>query len=175
MDWIMKTFFLSLGSILTVIISSLFNVFYDRINYKREIRKEFIKKRIAAYGEIEEIIGSISMSLKYADGYCHNIFIKKLAFQNFTLHLGLSLKFNIWYSHAIQELLIELNKIQLLILDNADYDFTENSQCYQSKLEMGKKMYNEILIIRGKLRNNISIDYMNMHKTKSNRITETKK
>ena len=163
MDWKNMTYVL-IGSVLTVLISSLFNILSNNIKYKREIRKSLIKRRIEGYEAIEDVIGTISLVVQDNDKKrYHLIFSREESFKQFFILLGIALKFSLWYSPNIIKLLSELNQISMLI--GKDYCFDETSPNYLPKVEMGKNKYEEIWIIKTKLQEQIGKDYMSMHKT----------
>lgn len=153
------------GSLTTLVLSEIIGWLKKRDEYKHDIRKEFIRKRIEAYERLEDVIGPLNLVMQDTDGKrCHFVFIRKATYEQFCFDVGLAMKFCLWYSQDITDLLSELNKIQMVIAE-PEYDFEVTSLHYERKVQEGKNMYETIWNIKQRLVSQIGKDFENMHKT----------
>ena len=130
--------------------------------FKKTIFVNFINRRINAYAELENLIGTLSMMLTDVDGGKYNlVFSEKDMWGEFLLHILTPLKFNTWYSTEVIKILVEINNLQDVI-GILKYD---NAECIKENIKIGKENYLRIRLLKEGLTNQIREDYKTLHIT----------
>lgn len=152
------------SSVVAILVAELLRHFRDKHLYKMEIQKELIKRRIEAYDQLEHIVAGLSLVVETEDKLrYHCIFVRKTLYETFVKDVGVSLKYNLWYSNEITDLLSELNKIINLILEPG-YEFEETPEFYDKKAQQGIVLYEPICLIKERLVKQMGFDLKEMHR-----------
>lgn len=150
------------SSILTASLTGFFTWRMKQNEFKKTVFVNFINKRIEAYIELENLHGTLSFVIRDDDGQkYHAIFSRLESFQMFFLNLGLSLKFNIWYSPEIIEILRKINDLQEEI-GSLRFD---SEEVISKNIKIGKRNYGRICNLKDELLAQIRKDFSNIHIT----------
>ncbi|MCM0721634.1 hypothetical protein NBH15_25610 [Parabacteroides sp. W1-Q-101] len=152
------------SSVAAILVSEFLRLYRDKVLYKMEIQKELIKKRIEAYDQLEHIIAGLSIVARDEDGRrYHCIFVRKVLCETFMKDVGTALKYNLWYSNEIIDLLTEMNGVINLIVEPG-YGFEETPEFYERKELQGMSMYEPIRAIKERLIAQMGFDLREMHR-----------
>lgn len=158
------------SSLLTLIIKGFIDLYIRNSEYKKDIQKSFIKRRIEAYEQLENVIAPLNLIFEDTDGRrIHFIYVRKTTFEQFSLQLGAALKYNLWYSPEIIDLLGELNSVQLSILEPG-YHFEETPEFCDKKIQEAKNMYEFIWKLKSDLTKQIGKDLQTIHEVKFSQL-----
>ena len=153
-----------ISSVVAILVTEFLKVRRDKMLYKMEIQKEPIKRRIEAYDQLEHIIADLSLVLGQDNGMCyHFIFVRKTTYKTFITDVATSLKYHLWYSQEIIDLLGELNHVANCIVEPG-YEFEDTPKFYKEKIQDGIAMYKPICEIKEKLIAQMGSDLKEMHK-----------
>lgn len=141
-------------------------------DYKKEIHKTFIDKRLNAYHEIEImlramywVIGDSVDSKKY-----HLFLMDSEQYSSFMIGYGRALLATMWYSHEIRTLLLKLNYFILKHSDfmplNPDQKFINESFVTDERVEIATQLYPTINDFKVKFEDQMIKDFSKFHKIK---------
>ena len=133
--------------------------------FMKTVFLNFINRRLEAYNELENLLGTLSFVIRDDDGIkYHSIYSRVESFQNFILNLGLVLKFNTWYSNDILVILRKINDLQET-LGGMRFD---SEEAIKSNIIIGKENYERICRLKDELLAQIRTDFKNIHITDFN-------
>jgi len=154
------------SSILTALITGALNWFMKRNDYKKEVYKKIIDKRLIAYQEVEQLIKSMYFVLyDKRTGLKYNKFLMDVEdFNEFFVHFGRSMNNSIWYSTGLRKLLQSLNQF---VLNNSNIFPVNRLEEPKTETDIIKEIspfYDEINDLKTELENQLIIDYHSFHK-----------
>jgi hypothetical protein len=139
-------------------------------DYKKEIQKNFIEKRLNAYQDIELmlramywVIGDSINGKKY-----HLFLMDSEQYTSFMLGFGRALHATMWYSNEIRTLLLKLNHF---ILENSEFmplnpdqRFINEEFVTELRVKIAISLYKEIDDFKKELENQMIKDFSRFHK-----------
>ena len=130
--------------------------------FKKTVFVNFINRRLEAYSELENLLGTLSIVFRDIDGKkYHSLFRDIEPFRLFFLNLGLVLKFNTWYSPEIIEILRKINNLQEVV-GVLTFD---SEEIMSENINVGKMNYEKICNLKDELTTQIRKDYSSLHIT----------
>lgn len=131
--------------------------------FKKTVFVNFINRRIDAYEQLENLLGTLSIVYRDFDGKkYHSLFRNVGPFQQFFLDLAMVLKFNTWYSPEIMDILRKINDLQETLVG---LKFNDNEEEIIENIGIGKLNYERICNLKDELLAQIRADYKNIHNT----------
>lgn len=151
------------SSILTALLTGLITWKIKQSEFKETVFVNFIKRRIDAYEQLEDLLGTLSIVYRDSDGKkYHSVFRNVGPFQQFFLDLAMALKFNTWYSPEIIDILRKINDLQETM---GGLKFNDNEDEIIENAGLGKLNYERICNLKDELLAQIREDYKNIHNT----------
>lgn len=133
--------------------------------FKKTVFVNFINRRLSAYEELENLIGTLSVIIRDDDGLKYNFIFKDVGMWGiFFKDITAALKFNTWYSTNIIDTLRDINNLQDVI---GKLDF-ETEESINKNIKVGKENYERIRLLKEKLVYQIREDYKTIHITDFN-------
>ncbi len=172
---ILSSSFLSAG--LTGLISWLIK----QNEYKKEINKRFINKRLDAYQDLELMIRSMYWVIGDKEkGYKYHLFLMdSKKYVDFLVGFGRSMHAKMWFSRKIRKTLTEINAF---VLYNSDFmplepekTFLNNDFVTEERILKAVGFYETIDNFKIELEDQMFLDYSQMHKVSLRKLLKGNK
>lgn len=164
--------------IILILSSSLFSAgltglitwFIKQNEFKREINKRFIEKRIKAYEDIELMLRAMYWVVgDTTKGYKYHLFLMDSnQYSSFILGFGRSMHATMWYSDEIRKILKKINEFILVNSDfmplNPEKSFLNKEFVTDDRIKTAVGFYRIINDFKIQLENQMIIDYSRIHK-----------
>lgn len=146
------------SSVLAALLSIGGNHLLAQLQFKRDYYKEIIAKRLRAYEQVDELIGTLRATT-YDDGgrIAHVVFVNKAVHDGANLLAGTGGGLGMYVSEGLRETLSELN---FLLLKRPD-DATE-----QQAFEIGAAHREQISALRKRMEYLVSADLLELYKVR---------
>ncbi len=147
-----------IAGILSAIVSAIVSIILKKIDYRNEYYKILVHKRLNAYEFLERQIAVLKISvLDSSDGKAYYMIFDETSdeFHNYQKNLVAAMAYSIWINTKTVTIMEDLNGLfyQIGNLINED-----------NIIEIGKKYYDEIFILRKKLEISVRKDLLNLYK-----------
>jgi hypothetical protein len=154
-----------LAGITGAIIALIGNVILKKLEYSHEYYKILIRKRLEAYEFLEKQIAILKQSVFSAkDGKTYHVMFSQGVKGCFELQSNLSLAFafSMWISNSTLDIMSKINRV---LLEEMIYLKEDSSS--EELVDLGKKLYIKLAILRDELEESVIIDLRNIHNIKT--------
>ncbi|NOX47726.1 MAG: hypothetical protein GXO89_12195 [Chlorobi bacterium] len=158
------------SSLLSAGLTGFITWFIKQNEYKKEINKRFIDRRLNAYQDIELmlrpmywVIGDTTKGYKY-----HLFLMDSKHYSSFILGFGRAMHATMWYSDEMRKILSKINEFILLNSDfmplNPEKSFLNKEFVTDERIRIAVGFYTQINDLKKEIENQMIIDYARMHK-----------
>lgn len=156
------------SSVLAAILTSIFNLIIQSLNYKREYYKKIIDKRIEALEQIIELSNQLKVMTHLENGQICNIIFTKGEdyYNNFMILLALTVNQSFWLNDEVNETLLELNIFLHEEIGNK-IEFENELNRSNQLVTLGIESLNMIREFRIKIEKQLLMDFSNMQRIKN--------
>ncbi len=144
------------GTVLATLITSIFNHYIKKQEYRNLYHKIILDKRVSACEIINTLIGTLKISIlddKDKLPY-HNIFHDQADFAGLLTYFSKIMEYELWLSDETKKRLQDLRKLII----NCSYQLST-----RNLLDIGKENYKEIAILRDQLERDFIKDLSKLH------------
>lgn len=153
------------SSVLAAIMTSLFNIIIQNLNYKKDYYKKIIDKRIEALEYIIDLTNQLKIMTHLENGQiCNNIFMQgEESYNYFMIRLALSTNYSFWLDDSLNEALLELN---IFLKENIESKINEESDLTNQFMLLGTKNLDCIRDFRNKIESQLLVEFSMLQKIK---------
>lgn len=154
------------SSVLASTLTSLFNWFIHRSNYKNEYYKKILDRRLDAYEKFNKIVGKLSMHTQLDNTVIPTICFSRILFSDFVVSLALTIDLSYWLS---SETSTKLTELSVYLLNNISNNIKDNLSPDEAEIvyhQLGNEHIEKLRSFRKELQSLMSKDLRDLYKVK---------
>lgn len=152
------------SSVLASILTSLFNLRLQNLNYKKDYYKKLLDKRLDAYETLNNLTKELSTFVQFNDYVIHGFMCTEQFNTDFISKLDRTISKSFWLDNKTSEKLTELNVFLLNNVSNNIDEFLSTEKKKEKYQELGHIHFEEIRAYNNSLKLSIQKELKNLYK-----------